>query len=168
MKANSINQGYDQMGLNGFIRGLDMENKIQQDYAKAIQGGLQGIADFYNNRATERKGLMTAGLAAVSQGTPFTDAMINYSYNIDPYLGDALFSGRSDYSNYANMQHRNDVVNALKNGTYNPNYLGNLSRYTADPYVADFIRNQYRSNKNFDFKKYGLTQGELDKIIGVG
>jgi hypothetical protein len=168
MQANSINQGYDQMGLNGFIRGLDMEDKIQQYYAKTIQVGLQGIADFYNNRATERKGLMTAGLAAVSQGTPFTDAMINYSYNIDPYLGDALFSSRSDYSNYANMQHRNDVVNALKNGTYNPNYLGNLSRYTADPYVADFIRNQYRSNKNFDFKKYGLTQGELDKIIGVG
>lgn len=155
----------DSMDYNKMIQGLKMKQEADNLVGASLSSGLTGVSNWADARRQEDNSLGIAALSAVSQGVPFTEAMINSLYGINSKLGDIGFSTRSDYSAYKNMAQRRAIINALKEGKYNKNIYGNLGNYLEDQSIKDYIISQYNANPNWTGIDLGLSADQLQSII---
>jgi hypothetical protein len=107
------------MDYNRLVQGLKMKQEADNLVGATLSSGLTGISNWADARRQENNSLGIAALSAVSQGVPFTDAMINSLYGINSKLGDIGFSTREDYSVYENKTQRQAIIDALYNNKYN-------------------------------------------------
>lgn len=155
----------DNIDYNRMVQGLKMKQEADNIVGASLSSGLTGISNWADARRQEDNSLGIAALSAVSQGVPFTDAMINSLYGINSKLGDIGFSTRSDYSAYKNMAQRMAIINALRDGTYNTNTYGNLDKYLEDQAIKDWIMSQRKADPTWTGETFGLSPKQLDLII---
>lgn len=155
----------DNADYNRMVQGLKMKQEADNIVGAGFSSGITGVSNWADARRQEDNSLGIAALSAVSQGVPFTDAMINSLYGINSKLGDIGFSTRSDYSAYKNMAQRRAIINALKEGKYNKNIYGNLGNYLEDQSIKDYIISQYNANPNWTGIDLGLSADQLQSII---
>lgn len=155
----------DNMDYNRMVQGLKMKQEADNLVGASLSSGLTGISNWADARRQEDNSLDIAALSAVSQGVPFTDAMINSLYGINSKLGDIGFSTREDYSAYKDRSQRQAIIDALYNNTYDKGIYGNLDKYLKDQVIKEFIISQYNKSNTWNGANLGLSPQQLELII---
>lgn len=164
-KQAQFNASLDNLDYNRMVQGLKMKQEADAIRGANLSAGLTGLSNWADARRQEDNSLGIAALSAVSQGVPFTDAMINSLYGINSKLGDIGFSTREDYSAYKDRAQRQAIIDALYNNTYDKGVYGNLDKYLKDQAIKEFIISQYNKSNTWNGANLGLSPQQLELII---